>query len=574
MKRVIQILIAAAVPLALTSGFTATSSARAGPRVTPAQLAMEATSSPATPAVIAASTLTTTGRPGAGPVSDPGRTRPPGEPRPAPRPPAGALPPRPDSPTRAPRASGATHAWRMTLEALAVTGGGAIWYWSRADLQRQDWELGWDWPSWKYKLTDPGSLRFDTNGFNYNAIDHPLAGTADYQIARANGLGAGGATLFAFGAGLFWEYVVEFKELPSLNDVIINASAGLAVGEPLRQVGLVALSRPPGPVPFAVAAVTAPFDLVHGYLDGGATRPGRGAGPWYRLELSLGGLASWPGQRGGVATRRLEAAVGADVHVVRIPGFGDAGHARGSLGAGGDSRIIARLAYRAGADEPIDLGARFLTRTSLWGHYWRAIDRGPDGLRGQEGLVSLGTGFTYDTRQLADERDRLAAAHLAGVQLGLVVHRGPLRLSWETGVYGDFSMIQAHVFGPVLPFAGHDPPLSALSERGYYFGLGGTGETRVRVDRGLVRADAAVRAHVTRSLDGLDRTELSGDAPQDPHGLTDQRVVSHLDLSMGLGSWPLRAGLVGEVALRRGAWGDLSRTTTDANLGVELSVDP
>lgn len=563
--------------IALGSLCAATSQARAGPTATPVSLANQATSGHAIrPGAGTGPPWTSSRRFRAASTStethEPSETRHGSRSRFTSPPAAGAAAEDQERPHKQAVSPPKAHGVRMALEALAVTGGGAVWYWARTDLQRQDWELSWDWDSWKYKLTDPGSLRFDTNGFNYNAIDHPMAGTADYQIARANGLGAGGATLFAFGAGLLWEYAVEFKELPSINDIIVNGGAGVAVGEPLRQVGLLALSRPPGLVSTAVAAATAPFDLIHGHLDGGAFRGG--PEPWHRVELSLDGVSAWPGDRGGVATRRLEAALGIDVELVRVPGFGRAGRARGSAGVGAWNRIIARLAYGAGEEDPMDLGARLLTRTAIWGRDWRATGRARGGLHGQEGLLSLGTGFTYETRQLVEERDRLAALHLLGGQLLWALYRGPLRLSWETGVYADFSMIQAHVFGPFLPFPRHDPPLSALSERGYYFGVGGTGESRLRVERGLVRLDAGLRAHAVRALDGWDRTELVAGAPEDPHGVTDQRLFGRVGLSARLGVWPLRLAVVGEGALRRGAWRSQSRTTTDASVAAELVIEP
>src|SRR5262249_28729518 len=52
------------------------------------------------------------------------------------------------------------------------------------------------------------SFRFDTSPFHVIAIRHPLSVLGDYQIARSNGFGAGGATLFACLTGAFWEFFV------------------------------------------------------------------------------------------------------------------------------------------------------------------------------------------------------------------------------------------------------------------------------------------------------------------------------------------------------------------------------
>src|SRR5215831_7217722 len=77
----------------------------------------------------------------------------------------------------------------------------AWYYWHTQGEQ----EVDWTYPSWKDKLT-LHSVRFDTNPFHVNAIRHPLAGVGDYLIARSNGFGAAGSTLFAYLTGAFWEF--------------------------------------------------------------------------------------------------------------------------------------------------------------------------------------------------------------------------------------------------------------------------------------------------------------------------------------------------------------------------------
>ncbi|MBC7978016.1 MAG: DUF3943 domain-containing protein, partial [Myxococcales bacterium] len=112
---------------------------------------------------------------------------------------------------------------------LAIPG---WYYWHTKDEQKVDWAD----PSWADKLT-LRAVRFDTNAFHVNAIRHPLAGTGDYQIARSNGFGMLGSTLFAYLAGAFWELCVEYREDPSANDLIMNGAGGLAIGEPFYQIG-------------------------------------------------------------------------------------------------------------------------------------------------------------------------------------------------------------------------------------------------------------------------------------------------------------------------------------------------
>src|SRR4051794_17561821 len=46
-----------------------------------------------------------------------------------------------------------------------------------------DNDLSWDWPSWKRKLNGD-AIRFDTNSFNTNAVNHPIFSIVNYHIGR------------------------------------------------------------------------------------------------------------------------------------------------------------------------------------------------------------------------------------------------------------------------------------------------------------------------------------------------------------------------------------------------------
>jgi hypothetical protein len=83
------------------------------------------------------------------------------------------------------------------LETAGIIVGGAIWYWSDLDFNSRDWDLQWDWPSWKSKLTFE-SLRFDQNLFETNTNSHIRAGFYHYQVARGNGMSAGASLATSF----------------------------------------------------------------------------------------------------------------------------------------------------------------------------------------------------------------------------------------------------------------------------------------------------------------------------------------------------------------------------------------
>ena len=45
------------------------------------------------------------------------------------------------------------------------------------------------------------------------------------------------STVFAYLVGAVWEFGIEYQEDPALNDLIMSGAGGLAIGEPLYQIG-------------------------------------------------------------------------------------------------------------------------------------------------------------------------------------------------------------------------------------------------------------------------------------------------------------------------------------------------
>jgi hypothetical protein len=114
---------------------------------------------------------------------------------------------------------------RAALEEAAALAAGAIWYWLD-DRNIADW----DYPSLKERLNGE-AWRFDNNTFPINYAWHAVNGTGFHAIARANGLSMRASFGYGFATSMVWEYVLEFREKVSINDVVVTPGAGLAMGE-------------------------------------------------------------------------------------------------------------------------------------------------------------------------------------------------------------------------------------------------------------------------------------------------------------------------------------------------------
>src|SRR5207302_1985459 len=60
------------------------------------------------------------------------------------------------------------HPVRAVLEAAAAFGINVAWYWWDVDFNTPDWDLHWDWASWKKKAVTFDAVRFDANHFSTN----------------------------------------------------------------------------------------------------------------------------------------------------------------------------------------------------------------------------------------------------------------------------------------------------------------------------------------------------------------------------------------------------------------------
>ena len=125
---------------------------------------------------------------------------------------------------------------QATLNMAMVLGSGQIWYWSNKDFNAVDWEYGFDWESYRQKLVTFEAVKFDSNEFETNSMAHPFAGAWYHLGAKAAGYDMYESFLFGFSSSLIWEYVGEFKEKVSINDLVITPVAGAVLGESIHKL--------------------------------------------------------------------------------------------------------------------------------------------------------------------------------------------------------------------------------------------------------------------------------------------------------------------------------------------------
>jgi len=76
----------------------------------------------------------------------------------------------------------------------------------------------------------------DSNCFQTNWT-HALSGTMYYNFARTNGFNILESSVFTTLSSFYWEFVVEWREVISINDNIFTSFGGVSIGESFFQLG-------------------------------------------------------------------------------------------------------------------------------------------------------------------------------------------------------------------------------------------------------------------------------------------------------------------------------------------------
>jgi hypothetical protein len=405
------------------------------------------------------------------------------------------------------------HLGRAVVETAAVLTGGLIWYWRDLDFNTRDWDLKWDAESWKRKLVTLDAVRFDQNLFQTNAVSHTRAGVAHYQILRGNGFSAEASILGTFATSAFWEYVIEFKELVSLNDLIVNTVSGFAIGEPFYQLGEFFLRSPASMFTRGMATALSPVASVNDWVDG--RKRGERAGPgraftrdsWHRFHLGgRMGARSYDGR-----TERNEMGLGLGAELVTLPQYLRPGVLQTWIRPGTFTAVNAELEL----SDRRDLGGWFRSRATIAGHYAQRYHRRPEGrVAGWGRLLAVGSGFEYEDVERPAGRDYMAIMNVLGPVSELTGLAGGLQVRWFNELYGNFAMVKS------LAMEGHMPVMQGpvyhpsdsggiipgvLGARGYYYALGVSGATRLQLDFRGCDGGVELRGNHFSSIAGHDR---------------------------------------------------------------------
>jgi hypothetical protein len=413
-----------------------------------------------------------------------------------------------------------------------------------------DWDVGTDWPGFRSKLV-LGSASFDDNRFDTNWLTHPLAGFLYYTAARSNQFKIIPSFAVAVTSSSLWELVGEVREQIAINDLIATPVAGVALGEPLLQLGNLMHRSKPTVLSTGLGWLFAPFKSVHDALDGAVPMRassfdanGLPADVWHRF---IAGVAYGSTSQQAGPTQE-DGRMFVESRVVALPDHGRAAQHLSTFDSGEVTSLRLQAARSASRWVDFGLGAHVLPA----GVYWQDITGEAGALHGASVIGGLDIGAEYSRHDYDRDRrrgeDRIALV-TSGVSVEVSAYRGPFVSRARLDLLGSFGGIDAYAFPDYRRRAGTDGLTSVLAKQGYYHSYGATVRPTLLLGLGPVDSGIDLRVDSFRSINGLDVDDRGGQIR-----VADARVSARAWLGAALCSW-LRLSVAAERNERTGRVG-------------------
>ncbi|MGB9764003.1 MAG: DUF3943 domain-containing protein [Candidatus Saccharicenans sp.] len=479
------------------------------------------------------------------------------------------------------RKNGKTHTGRALLESAALITGSTIDYWRHyADFQ-DDWQFKFTWKDQKRRFFTAESPKFDSNAFWFNWT-HAASGATYYNMARTNGLNNRVSFLFSFGLSTLWETACEWREIISINDMVFTSFGGPAIGEPLFQISSF-FTHKGGLFNRFLSLVFDPFLPVNNWFDrkkGPAWNSEEdGAADDFSLFLGVRKVSLSPADQRAVAdseTRYAQFNFGLDMDLFTIPGYLENKSLNSFRWDTLSVNVFLDFNFSPAGLEEFNIK----TKAVLFGYvHQRSYLDGQGQPHGNNFFIGYGTYFEvyrkrpiawYDStldvpengNNLSDARfynrptpteftDKLSTISPMGLVFNIGHFQPSFKWQWNTGIYGDFAMVNALAYN--FYSGDHDVSgvKSTLLNWGYYYAVGITISSGVKADwhRWSINGDMAYESF--DSIQGQDRYQFLGVVTED-FKIHDDLWKWRLKIGYRIPKTPLELALVSERVKRNG----------------------
>jgi len=449
---------------------------------------------------------------------------------------------------------------RAALAMGAMLALGTAWYWA----YRGDNAVDWDDPNLSARVSGD-AWRMDNNGLALNFLAHPFSGTAFYAFARANHLSVPVSALYSFVTSFAWEYIVEFREKVSINDVIVTPGAGIVMGEFFHKLALYVNSSttPPSGLGNFARVVTGPTVALTRRLDDdtrlGAPPPdalGLSSRIHHDFRTHYSLFLGEPHDAEPLYRHEL----GFQGKLVAIPGY----HRPGAFDRSLTDADITEFSV-AFTTSTEGNGLELFADTLLVGHYAQNV---VDTENGASAAVGTSIAYHFLDSHAAGVPERRGVFHFPGLAAETQLYWRGFRAELWARVHPDFGGIGSLTYPSWQAAYPDDRPKSILLKEGYYYGLGATGRLRASLGWGPLELRSSFEAAYYDSIEGYDRAKELVEVDVEA---TDLFRNTAFDLVLKPAAWlALSAGVTQRKNLSKAE--DFRETTTILERGVSATL--
>jgi hypothetical protein len=394
-----------------------------------------------------------------------------------------------------------------------------------------------------------------------NFIGHPFSGAFLYAAARRNGLNLAESFGYAVASSTAYEFLLEWREKPSINDLVVTPAGGLAIGEFFVHFVDYVHSAPGGgrtihrvlSYPLGLGGHLHP---AHRSIDSlPADSLGYSSYFAHRFDLMIGTSSASNDESRSAALHTAEVSA----QITSMPGLLRPGRFATSFADGNFTEARARFGY---ADDQwlVDL----LFDSNLVGRYAQDIED-----RGSAWMLALNTSFRYLNREVLDRRDFYGIAHLLGPAFKLWAVKGAFTAKFEGTAHFDFAGIRSLAYGPWTEQVGREGTKTVLQAQNYDYLYGGSARARGTLALEGLELSTEAFAGTYRSFDRWDRFQEN--VTRNIHGT---EGILELRAALAWKPWciPLQLRVYGDHLGRVSEMSSFTVRRWDRLLGVEVGL--
>jgi len=472
---------------------------------------------------------------------------------------------------------------RAFWESFAFMSVSAALYWWRWGLWAEDWQYSFTWKDQKKRFFSFEASKFDSNSFMTN-FSHGPNGAIFYNIARTNQLSVGTSYLYALVTSLFWEYVVEYKEIVSLNDNLFNLFCGYSMGEPLFQLGKY-LSNQPSKVAKILGYIFNPVLAVNNWLD---RKKGNKLGKDTDSFMQKANFFFGPvyGDFSGRKNYFSHFNFGFETRLVSIPGYHKPGKASQTI----KDTLFSEIYM------DINLGSKYIeefniySKAAFFGYFNKnIIEKKNSALKGYQFLLALGSAYDmyrkrstapYDTITSGSSHserievttptefsDKMAIINIVGPIMELSLFIDKFSLTIGTEIFFDFAMVNSLALKQYSELNSLSSIKTTLRYYGYYYAYGFTGISNFAIQFKNFNLKIKLKYHQYHSIQGLDRFQ---EYLSDDFSLSDSRLVCLFGLGYQFPGKPLQVVLSYQGIDRKGNGENITHKNREKRILIQM----